>query len=227
MRTYTITLTSKQFVIASGDVTDHWLFYDLALDPATGVNFTYPNSADGSFFSATTGTYVYPFTADGGIFYPSGFGIINIVSSLTAGPLKGPYTIVFDPTGLDYSLYGIQKIIYDFGDGQNQVIEYPIGSGYAGTILSDAPNNAKIAHDYYPQSTGVTTYYPSVSVVNGNLVKDIFRITAIFVPASLYELKDIHLINNIYTNSQVHETINIFELESPRYITHARVLSAS
>jgi hypothetical protein len=226
VRTYTLTLTSQQFSVTS-NVLDHWLFYDIELDPVSGVNFVYPNSADGSFFSSTSGTFVYPFTADGYLFYPAGYGVYNVYSSLTAGPLKGPYTFVFDPTGLDYTLYGIQKIVYDFGDGQSRVVEYPIGSGYIGTSLTNAPNNLKVTHDYYPTGQGTTTYYPSISVVNGNLVQNIFNIEIILVPASIYELQNVHLLNNIQTSTSALETINIFEIESPHYITHARVLSAS
>jgi hypothetical protein len=226
VRTYTLTLTSQQFSVTSS-VLDHWLYYDLSLDPISGVNFVYPNSADGSFFSATSGTFVYPFTADGYHFYPAGYGIYNVITYLTAGPLKGPYTFIFDPTGLSYELYGIQKIVYDFGDGQSQIVEYPIGEGYAGVSQPNSPNNVQVSHDYYPLSEGITTYSPSISVVNGNLIQNIFIIDIIIYPGSIYELQNIHLLNNIQASTSALQTINIFEVESPHYITHARVLSAS
>ena len=222
MRTYTVLLTSVQS-LNSNSILDHYLF----LDPVYGLNFTYPNSADGSFFYSTSGTYVYPFTANGGDLYPYGYGIVNTISNIVVGPLKGPYTLIFDPTGLDYALFGVSKIVYDFGDGQSQTVEYPVGSDTLGRAIPAAPNTTLVPHDYYPLNNTTTTYYPTVSVINGNLVQNIFNITATFVPASIYDLENVHLLNNIQSGVSALETVNIFEVESPRYITHSRVLSSS
>jgi hypothetical protein len=223
VRSYTVTLTSNQ-QFGLPQVLDHYLF----LDPISGVNFVYPASADDGDFTYSTGQPTV--TADDGAFSPWGYLIQDVITNITVGPLKGPYTVVFDPTGLDTRSLAIQKIIYNFGDGSPETIinrsivpQYTLGQ----TASAGNPETVIVSHDYYPQSnTGVTIFTPSITAFNSNLVRSVFNITISSAPISIYEFDDIHLINNTQQLKTV-ETQNIFEIDNPDYLTVARVISAT
>lgn len=223
MRSYTITLTSNQLLTIPA-VLDHYLF----LDPISGTNFTYPASADDSDYFYSTGQPTI--TADDGGFVPWGYGIQDIITNLNVGPLKGPYTVNFSPLGLDTSVYSILKIDYDFGDG-SQIIttNYNFKPTYTqGESLTAVPNprDTIVSHNYYPVNSGMTVYTPSITAYNGNLTTNVFNISISSIPISIYDLADIHLINNTQQLTAT-ETQNIFEIESPNYLTVARLLSTS
>lgn len=217
MRSYTITLTSVQPTTPSS-IIDHYFFYDSRF----GLNFTYPNSADGSLFNTTTGTFVYPVTADSENIYPWGYSIQNNQHTLTVGPLKGPYTVTFDTASLDVSQSAIIKINYDFGDGTSTTVNRQLGD----TLTQIDPNNVSIGHDYYPKDDTVTVYNSVVTVTNGNLIEDVFNIAISSVPASIYDFDDVYLINNTQQIATA-EMQNILEIAQPNYLAVTRVLSAA
>ncbi len=221
MNSYLITLTSNQ-TLGNPDLLNHYLF----TDPIFGLNFVYPLTADGGA--------IYPFTfqtiASGGLFFPWGYLLATTYSSFNIGPLKGPYTVTFSPSGLDTSFYAILKIVYDFGDGTTEVIERDVVPNNPNTNLLESGNPASIniSHIYYPRDRYLTTYYPSVTVLNGNLSLDIFSYKIDIVPASVYELGDIRLINTAQHVQSLDETLAVFEVERPNeYVTNARFFSAS
>jgi hypothetical protein len=200
---------------------DHYFFND----PIYGTNFTYSNSADGGVLNNTN---TWASTADDGGFANWQYGIQNNVYNAGIGPLKGPYTVYFSPTGLDTSVYSILQIAYDFGDGEtlvvNRTIEQLNFTQGSNASLSE-PNGNIISHDYYPQSSsGITVYTPSITAVYSNLVYNVYNFTLSSAPTSIYELNDIHLISNTQQLLGV-ETQNIFEVEQPNYLTVARLLS--
>ena len=222
MRNYTVLLSSVQ-PSEPPQVLDHYLFRD----PDLGFNFVYPNSADGGLFIGTS--YTGALTADGENIYPWGYPIQTDVTNIEIGPLKGPYTITFSPTGLDTSKAAILKIIYDFGDGTNTTVNRDIvpKPQTGNTVSTGDPNNIPVSHDYYPKSIDSTTVYnPVITVLNGNMVENVFNITLSTVPASIYDFNSTHLINTTQ-QSQLSETQNIFEVEDPNYLTVARVLSTT
>lgn len=224
MKSYTVSLSSSQnFSIPR--VYDHYLFFD----PISGVNFVYPTSADGSDFNYSTGTPTE--TADDGAFSPWGYLIQDVITNLTVGPLKGPYTINFDPSQLDTSTLAINKIVYNFGDGSPEItINTSIvqGTTYVNgqPVSASNPNSVVVSHDYYPQSnSSVTVITPSITAYNSNITRNIFNIAISSAPISIYEFDDIHLINNTQQLVST-EMQNIFEIDNPDYLTVARVLSA-
>jgi len=224
VKSYTVTLSSSQ-PFASPVVLDHYLF----LDPTSGSNFVYPNSAWGTDYFYTSG--VPTVTANGDIFTPWGYQVQDIYINYSVGPLKGPYTVNFSPTTLDISTYAISEINYNFGDGSPEVsITRNLNPTYTqGQALSAVPdpNSVIVSNNYYPLSNiGLTLYYPSVTAIYSNLSRYIFNITLSSVPTSIYDFTDIHLINSTQQLSST-ETQNIFEIENPNYLTVSRVLSTS
>lgn len=214
MRTYTVNLSSNQFIGVPG--------------LADSLTFNTPLStlsaaADGGSFGSTP-TYLQQY--NDGSFFPWEFIIQSFTTNIILNPLKGPYTLIFSTSGLDTSLFGIFKIFYNFGDGTKQTVNYPIGKSFAGVALLETPGNTNISHDYYPLSLSGTTYTPSITVINGNLVSFIYNISASFFPSSIYEISDTHLLNSISVGVSSNELLNIFETCSPNYITHALTLSA-
>ena len=222
MKSYTVTLTSYQpYNLPS--VLDHYFFFD----PISGSNFVYPASADDSDFLYSSGQPTI--TADDGLFTPWGYLIQNVVTDIEVGPLKGPYTINFDPTGLDTSVLAILKIAYNFGDGSLELINSRnINPQYTFSQSESAgsPEKIVVSHDYYPRSnTDITVYTASITAYNSNIIRNIFNVTISSAPASIYDFDDIHLINNTQKTNKA-ETQNIFEIERPDYLTVARVVSA-
>lgn len=219
MRNYTFVLSSTQ-VLSVPKVLDHYLF----LDPVYGVNFTYPFTANGEFFTSTS----WPVTAYGGLIFPWGFAIQKYITFLSAGPLKGPYTITFSPSAIDTSIFSVSKIIYDFGDNSDIVtIEKDIVPNLVGTFQWDGnPASVVLNHTYYPLDYGTTTYYPSITVINGDLSQNVYRVQIQLVPLSLYEYSSFRMLNALQPNIKKEETLGIFEVEDPTYVTNVKLLSA-
>lgn len=225
MKSYTVSLSTIQPFNGVPQVDDHYLF----LDPLSGVNFVYPTSADGTDFSYSTGQPTA--TADDGAFSPWGYMVQDFVKNIYVGPLKGPYTINFDPSQLDTTSAAINKIVYNFGDGSPETtITTSIvqGKSYVNgqPVSASNPNSVIVSHDYYPQSnSSVTIFVPSITAYNSNIARNIFNVTISSAPISIYEFDDIHLINNTQQLAST-EMQNIFEIDNPDYLTVARVVSA-
>jgi hypothetical protein len=188
-------------------------------------------SADCSDFSYSTGTPTI--TADDDGFNPWGYYIQDVVNSLTVGPLKGPYTINFDPTHLDITSVDIQKIIYNFGDGTPEVIinntvnknVLPQSHTQVTQFSATSPSSYIVSHDYYPKNTSsITTYTPTITAFYSNIIRWVYNISISSAPASIYDFDDIHLISNTQQLTAI-ETQNIFEVESPNYLTVAKIVS--
>jgi hypothetical protein len=198
---------------------DHWFFSD----PARGTNFTYPNTAFGGLYD----TPYFPITGDDGGFTEWKYAIQDIISTISVGPLKGPYTITFDPSYLDNQYYSILKIEYDFGDGQTTTVTRDLirHLTQGQSLTAGDPKDVPVTHIYYPlSSSGMTVYNPKITVFNASLVANIFNISISSTAASIYEFNDIHLINTSQQFS-ITETQNIFEVEQPNYLTVGKVLS--
>jgi len=219
VRSYTIPLINNQ-LIGAPSIIDHWYF----VDPNQGSSFTYPNTATGGQHTTT----FFPITGDDSGFAEWKYSIQDVVEYIDVGPLKGPYTITFDASTLDTSIYPILKIEYDFGDGQiltvprNLVKHLTQGQ----QLTAGEPKGVPVSHVYYPlSSSGITVYNPKITVHNADLVKNIFNISISSTAASIYEFNDIHLINTGQQFSII-ESQNIFEVEQPNYLTVGKVLSA-
>jgi len=225
VKSYTVSLSTIQPFNGLPSVDDHYLF----LDPLSGSNFVYPTSADGTDFSYSTGQPTA--TADDGAFSPWGYTIQDLIQNIPVGPLKGPYTINFDPSQLDTTSIAINKIVYNFGDGSPEtIITAPAVQGSTivnGQLLSATnPNNIIVSHNYYPQSnSSITVFTPSITAYGSNIIRNIFNVVISAAPISIYEFDDIHLINNTQQLSAI-ETQNVFEIDNPDYLTVARVISA-
>ena len=220
MKSYTFTLNSTQ-TPQTPELVNGYMF----LDPVYGYSYTYPVSDIGGGF---TGTEVYTQSANAGLFYPWGYNKQTIITKLSAGPFKGPYTISFSPAGLDTSVYALLKLYYDFGDGtgfstDNSIVYSVEGTG--GNGLSD-PTTQIVTHDYWPTNSGVTTYTPTISVLNGDLSLNIFNISFDMVPVSIFEFDDINIINAAQHINSIEETLGVFELEGINTVTNARYFSA-
>jgi len=172
-----------------------WLF----VDPVYGTSFVYPNSITGSTFTSTTGTYVYPTSSYGGLFIPWGYIVQNSSLSAYLGTYKGETTLTLIPSAIDETFFTTLKIIYDFNDNDIIIKEKGIVQNDILDILSidpGSPTDTNAVHVYKsPLST--TTYYPSVTVVNGNLALNIFNFKLTIVPDSLFNFDNFHLINTV------------------------------
>ena len=94
MKTYYVTLTSEQLPPLIPNVLDHWFF----VDPVYGLNFTYPNSADGDVWAVSALSATYTTFVCGGEFFPWGYQVVDQVQNITLIDLKGDTTIVFVPS---------------------------------------------------------------------------------------------------------------------------------
>lgn len=221
MKSYTITLTSTQ-KLGNPDLLNHYLF----IDPVYGLNFVYSATADGG------NIYPHTFTklVSGGLYFPWGYLFQTTYNFATAGPFKGPYTITFSPSGLDKRYYSILKITYDFGDGEISTVERDIVPNLAGAALlnSGDPSSVNISHDYWPKHDGVTTYIPTITVLNGNMAANIFRYRFDFYPSAIYEFDQVRLLNIAQHAQDLDETLGVLELNRPEnYVTNARFFSAA
>jgi len=217
VRNYTISLSSDQRLGLLG------LYDSQTFSTATSA-LTSSNITDGSSF--LTPGYLYTTKVNDGSFFPWEYIISTFTYNTVLNPLKGPYTLTFSTSGLDNSLFGILKVLYDFGDGTKKAVSYPIGDDFSGIALIEAPGDTNVHHDYYPLSLSGTTYTPSVTVINGNLVSFVYNVSATFFPASIYELDDVHLLNSVSLGVSSNQLLNIYETRSPNYVTHALGLSA-
>jgi len=200
---------------------NHYIF----VDPVYGTSFVYPLTSDGGPFQQS---YTYTSFVCGGLFYPWGYIFQNSFRKLSFPPLKGPHTVYFSPTALDTRFYGILKIFYDFGDGETRNVERDVVPNNPDAALTDGdPANIVVSHTYWPLNNGTTTYYPTITVLNGNLALDVYNITLPVVPASVLELGDkIRVINTAQNTQALEETLGVFEVEKPdKYVTNARFFS--
>lgn len=194
MQNLTVSLTGYQPPGKPGYL-NHYLF----VDPVYGTNFTYPNTANGSFFTTAS----YPVTADGGLFFPWGYAKVNVTEYVDLGALKGPYNLIFSTSALDTSFYPVFKILYDFGDGEYYEIEKNVVANYtagnlANILAGQLPENIQYAyvdHEYWPLNNVCTVYTPSVSVIFSNSVYNIYNITFSSYPDSIYSIEKFNLLN--------------------------------
>jgi len=226
VRSYTVTLTSEQTPFLP-QILDHYLF----VDPISGSTFVYPTTADGfsAFDSSSFYTNSVTVTADDENMFPWGYAIQDVITNIIIPPFKGPRNIIFSPAGLDTTQRSILKIIYDFGDGTSTTINRTIvtPTNIGDTLSAGSPNATSVSHVYYPSNnTGITVYKPTITVYNSNIVRNIFNISISAAPMSIYELDDVHLINNVQPHTS-NETQNILEVVSPNHLTTARVVSSN
>lgn len=225
MKSYVITLTSQQ-VLGNPDLLNSYFFEDPVF--STDIYWQIIAECDNSGHDNFINNGGYEVLRDCGLFVPWGYIFTNTVQFLTAGPFKGPYTITFSPTALDTHFYANLKIVYDFGDGEVQNVERSVlqNANVQLATLNSGPAGINVTHEYWPQNNAVTTYYPSISVLNGNLAQNIYHMTLTFVPVSLFEFTNFHLLNTAQHSKAVDETFSVFELEAPEYVTNARFFSA-
>jgi hypothetical protein len=216
VRTYTVYLSSDQNLGLPG-------LYD-GVDFST-ADIVYDFITDGGQFNYTPDRYTV--TANDGSFFPWKYVINSYVyPTIVLPPLKGPYTINISTSALDTSLFGIIKILYDFGDGSGQMVEYPLGSFLKGVALIDTPNNTNVSHTYYPLSLSGTTYTPSLTVLNGNLITFVYNISAAVYPGSIYDFDNVHLLESTSLGVSSSQMLNVFETRKTNYATHVINLSS-
>lgn len=223
MKSYTFVLSSVQEARSSG-ILYHYLFED----PVHGITFTYPNTANGSFFHTTTGTFTYPVTANGGLVFPWGYAVQTIRTNLSAGPFKGPYTINFCPSGIDTRYFNVLKIIYDFDNGEELLnIEKDVVPNLRERFLqAKNPTEITPGRVYYP-GREMTTFHPIISVINSNLTQNIYNISFSLAPESVYEYNSLKVLNSIQPGTKYLETMGMFEIENSDFVTNARILSTA
>lgn len=216
MNSYIITLTSLQ-TLGNPTQLNHYLF----VDPVAGVNFPYSLTCNGG-----ENWGVNTETVSGGLFFPWGYLFQTNYQFLTSNAFKGPYTITFSPSGLDTRYFGILKIAYDFGDGTSQIIERDVIPNNPDTALTTGdPTKINVSHDYWP-TNDITTFTPTITVLNGNLTLDVYNITFKLTPTSIHEFNEIRMINVAQNSNKNDETIGIIEINKPeKYVTAARFFS--
>jgi hypothetical protein len=204
-----------------------WGYY--FTNPGLTTQPSYPLTADGGIATSDFDyTSSYPVTAWDGLFYPYGYQIENTYISDILPNLKGDYTIVFSA-----STSNIQplKIIYNFGDGSNNiVITKPIINSlifsslnsYIFGLNANSLIYQAVPHNYYALSS-ITTFYPSVTVLNNNLTYIYYSLTATIYPNSLYDLQDIHLVDSTQLQSNTGSNFNILEIDNNQMTTNLQL----
>ena len=213
------------------NIINHYLF----LDPVYGTSINWPASADGYLFTdPVSGTsFVYSFTANSGLFFPWGYPINNTSLSAYLGEYKGETTLTFIPSAIDNQYFPTLKIIYDFDDNRIINVEKGIVQNLLPTVATldpGTPTNVNVSHIFRPPSKQTTTYYPSVTVLNGNLVLNIFNLSFNVLPDTLFKFDDFHLINSTEI-TKIDETydksLEVFEIteDNSNYITNFLIVS--
>jgi len=148
---------------------DHHIFKDTSLSP-TGYDFTYPLTAYGGPLSAAFMEYgtvsgIPNVFVSGGPLYEICYQDFCYRSTEVQGQsLFCVSTVTFILTALDETVSEIIKIMYDFGDGSQTVI-----NSYEFTNpTAPSPKDLIVSHEYYPTEKTITTYIASVSVLYNN-----------------------------------------------------------
>jgi hypothetical protein len=225
-------LSSYQF-LEYPSIINHYLF----VDPVFGSAIVYPDTATGSIFSETTGSFVYPTTADGGLFFPWGYPIYNTTLSADLGTFKGITTLTVNPSAIDDRYYAVMKILYDF-EGDYNIIN--IEKGIVQNVLSNnvavldpgSPKETIVSHIFTPKSLESTTYYPTITVVNGNLSLNVFNLKLTLLPDTIFKFDDFHLINTSQLTRSVDKaakSLEVFEIDADgtSYVSNFLLLSAT
>ena len=213
------------------NIINHYLF----LDPVYGTSINWPTSADGYLFvDPDVGpNFIYPLTANGGLLFPWGYPINNTSLSAYLGEFKGETTLTFIPSAIDNSFFPTLKIIYDFDDNRIINVEKGIVQNLLPTVATldpGTPTSVNVTHIFRPPSKKTTTYYPAVTVLNGNLVLNIFNFSLNVLPDTLFKFDDFHLINSTQI-TKIDETydksLEVFEIteDNSNYITNFLIVS--
>ena len=212
-------------------IINHYLF----LDPVYGTSINWPASADGYLFEDPDvgPNFVYPLTANGGLFFPWGYPINNTSLSAYLGEFKGETTLTFIPSAIDTLYFPTLKIIYDFDDNRVINVEKGIVQNLLTTVATldpGTPTNVNVSHIFRPPSKKTTTYYPSVTVLNGNLVLNIFNLSFNILPDTLFKFDDFHLINSTEItkiDETVDKSLEVFEIteDNSNYVTNFLIVS--
>jgi len=184
----------------------------------------------------TATTLTYPETADGGLFFPWGFPVKNTYLSADLGFFKGQCTLTVIPSSIDTTYFAPLKITYDFNDNEIVNIEKTVvaNDSYTNNISLDpgSPVDVPVSHTYVCQSLTGTTYYPSITVLNGNMALNIFNLKINILPGTAYDYIDFHLVNSAQIaqyNSPTTKFLEVFELkdqEKTNYLTNFLLISA-
>jgi hypothetical protein len=220
-------LSSTQ-VLLRPYVLNGYLFEDPAYD-----NIVFTNIATGSTFSATSGTFVYPASSYGGAFFPWGYAIQNTSLSADLGIFKGNTTLTITPSGLSEQYYPIVKIVYDFNDNDVITINKKIIQNDFVNIVSldpSSPKDINVSHTYKLNSSGINTYFPTVTVFNGNLALNVFELKLTLYPATIFDLDDLHLINSRQLDviDNKFNSLEVLQVEtlSSTYLSHFCLISS-
>lgn len=193
MNFVTYVLSSYQ-VLEKPSVLNHYLF----IDPVLGTNFVYPVTANCQTFT----TFTNEVTAISGMsFFPWGYPIKNTITNFNLGEFKGDTTLIINPSAIDETFFTTLKIIYDFGDGSDIVnVEKKSVVNYIPSVLAldpGTPVDRIISHVYKPRKLNeLTTYFPTISVVSGNLSINVFKLSISLYPDSIFNFSNFHLINS-------------------------------
>lgn len=180
--------------------------------------------------NATTPSYAV--TANGGLFFPWGYIKSNVTQNIDIGKFKGPTTITFNPSAIDYSLYPIVKIYYDFGDGHftdverniyGQTISINTDYVFLSTGLAGIPNNYLVSHTYWP-GVHEAPYVPSISAIASDGVYNIFNISLTSVPDSIYSITDMRLLNKLDIDNRGKNKLIVSESKYNDYFLNNLVL---
>ena len=220
-------LSSTQ-VLLRPYVLNGYLFEDPAYD-----NIVFTNTATGSTFSATSGTFVYPASSYGGAFFPWGYAIQNTSLSADLGIFKGNTTLTITPSGLSEQYYPIIKMVYDFNDNEVITINKKIIQNDFVNIVSldpSSPKDINVSHTYKLNSSGINTYFPTVTVFNGNLALDVFELKLTLYPATIFDLDNLHLINSRQLDvvDNKFKSLEVLQVEtlSSTYLSHFCLVSS-
>jgi hypothetical protein len=108
--------------------------------------------------------------------------------------------------------------MYNSGLGDDiKVFEKKIIDSETSTFLFDENSliDTDISFEYSPKSQNITTYYPSVSILNGNLSFTVYNFVINLLPESFLNLVDMRIINSTQLTKTVgalSKTLEVVEL---------------
>jgi len=203
-------LSSGPLNLERPSLVNHYFF----LDPVFGESFTYANTADGSLF--TNSSFID--TVDSKIFYPWDYPVQTYTYNINLCTFNGDTTINFITSALYNVSYTTLKIMYNSGLGDDiKVFERKFIDSETYTFLFNENTliDTDISFEYSPLSQNITTYYPSVSILNGNLSFTVYNFEINLLPESFLNLVDMRIINSTQLTKTVgalSKTLEVVEL---------------
>jgi hypothetical protein len=184
------------------------------------------------YYLLTASSYNFAATANGGLFFPWGYPVQKRSYNTFLGDFKGDFTLTINPSSIDDNYFKLLKIIYSDGIDKTLVINKDIVPTYTyegenilriGADFAD-PKSYAIKFLYRPSNIDPTSYTASVTAILGNFDVNIYTISFNLYKQSIYNINNLHLVNDI--NYNLRDSSTVLEFVDPNQLVNISILSS-